>query len=134
MSYHLSLSSNRNISSSLAGAGAPAFTTGAVRLDLARFRKNARISLEDIAQETKISLRFLRAIEAEQFDQLPGGIFNTSYLRQYAAAVGYDEAELLEHYNQRMNPQDNAGAARRKPNDNQGFWDRWLKIPAEVRR
>jgi cytoskeleton protein RodZ len=67
-------------------------------LDLIRFRKNAGVSLEQIAQETKISLHFLRAIEAEEFDKLPGGIFSTSYLRQYSAAIGYDEAELLAHY------------------------------------
>jgi cytoskeletal protein RodZ len=73
-------------------------------LDLARYRKQAGVSLEDIASETKISMRFLRAIEEEQFDKLPGGIFNTSYLRQYAAAIGYDESELLVHYHRATNP------------------------------
>ena len=60
--------------------------------------------MEQIVQSTKISSRFLQAIEDEQFDQLPGGIFSTSYLRQYAAAIGYDEDALMAFYNQKMNP------------------------------
>src|SRR3982074_2086278 len=85
------------------GAPAPPCNACARPLDLSRFRNSAGISLEQIASGTKISLRFLRAIEAEEFDQLPGGIFNTSYLRQYAAAIGYDEADLLAHYELKMN-------------------------------
>src|ERR1700761_9138636 len=75
-----------------------------LELDLARFRKRAGITLDDIAQGTKISSRFLRAIEDEQFELLPGGIFSTSYLRQYAAAVGYDEEALLAYYVRKTNP------------------------------
>jgi cytoskeletal protein RodZ len=47
---------------------------------------------------TRIGLHFLCAIEADEFAKLPGGLYNTSYIRQYARAVGYDEAELLQHY------------------------------------
>ena len=75
-----------------------------LELDLPRFRKRAGVSLEQIAQSTKISSRFLQAIEGEQFEQLPGGIFSTSYLRQYAEAIGYDEDALVAYYNQKMNP------------------------------
>lgn len=62
------------------------------------------LSLEQIAETTKISIRFLRAIEAEDFKELPGGIFSTSYLKQYAAAVKFDEAKLLSYYEREMNP------------------------------
>jgi cytoskeletal protein RodZ len=104
------------------------------RLDLARVRKRAGISLEDIAEATKISLRFLRAIEEEDFKKLPGGIFSTSYLRQYATAIGYDEAELLAHYDLRMNPPATGVKAPQDANGSQGFLYRWLKIPAEAQR
>jgi cytoskeletal protein RodZ len=104
--------------------------TNVPKLDLARSRKQEGISLEDIADQTKISLRFLQAIENEEFDKLPGGIFSTSYLRQYASAIGYDEAELLAHYNHKMNP--SAGVNGRK--DSNGLLDRWLKVPAEAQR
>ena len=73
-------------------------------LALDRSRKLACISLEEIATSTKISLRFLKAIEAGEYEKLPGGIFTTSYLRQYAAATGFDEGVLLEHYQQTFNP------------------------------
>jgi cytoskeletal protein RodZ len=43
-------------------------------------------------------VRYLEAIEGSQFDQLPGGLFNTSYIRQYARAIDYDEWELLASY------------------------------------
>ncbi len=67
-------------------------------LGLENLRASRGVSLEDIADKTKISMRFLRAIEEEEFGKLPGGIFATSYLRQYAAAVGYDEADLISYY------------------------------------
>ena len=53
---------------------------------------------------TRIRLHFLRAIDAEEFAELPGGIYNTSYIRQYAQAIGYDEAELLQHYHRCLTP------------------------------
>jgi len=65
---------------------------------LGQHRSRSGISLEQIAEETKISIRFLRAIEAERFEELPGGIFARSYIRQYAAAIGFDEEELLRRY------------------------------------
>jgi cytoskeletal protein RodZ len=40
----------------------------------------------------------LRALEEGEFDSLPGGIYNISYLRQYARAVGADESTLVELY------------------------------------
>jgi cytoskeletal protein RodZ len=115
--------------------GAPALNSSVVRrLDLARFRKKAGVSLDDIAEETKISLRFLRAIEEEEFEKLPGGIFSTSYLRQYAAAIGYDEAGLLAYYNRKMNPPASGSNKRADASGTQSFLDRWLKVPAEAQR
>jgi cytoskeletal protein RodZ len=114
---------------------APAhFSTSDRRLDLARVRKRAGVSLEDIAEQTKISLRFLQAIEEEEFKKLPGGIFSTSYLRQYATAIGYDEAELLAHYDLKMNPPPASATGRLDASGNQRFLERWLKIPAEAQR
>ena len=52
-------------------------------LGLATIRKNRGISLNQIAESTKISVRSLEAIERGDFRKLPGGIYNTSYIRQY---------------------------------------------------
>jgi cytoskeletal protein RodZ len=113
------------------GAPSPPCSACSRPLGLSRLRDRAGISLEAIAAGTKISLRFLRAIEAEEFEQLPGGIFNTSYLRQYAAAIGYDQGHLLAHYELKMNiaptpeaPQPESGSRR--------FLDRWFGIPAQA--
>jgi len=58
--------------------------------------------LKQISDATKISVRFLQAIESEQFDELPGGIFSTSYIRQYAREAGVEESRILAVYNGRM--------------------------------
>lgn len=72
------------------------------KLNLAKARERRGISLKQISESTKISVRFLQAIESEDFDQLPGGIFSTSYIRQYAQEIGLEEARVLAVYNGRM--------------------------------
>ena len=67
-------------------------------IQAAAFRKKCRISLDEVAEKTKLSVRILQAIEAGEFTKLPGGIYNTSYLRQYARAIRFDEDEVLACY------------------------------------
>jgi cytoskeletal protein RodZ len=67
-------------------------------LGLASIRRNRGLSLEQISQSTKITVRALQAIEEGEFKKLPGGIYNTSYIRQYARAIEFDESELLAYY------------------------------------
>ena len=106
-----------------------------LELDLPRFRKKAGVSLDQIAQSTKISSRFLTAIESERFDQLPGGIFSTSYLRQYALAIGYDEHALVAYYNQKMNPVVVPVAkGPQSETTTRGLLDRWLGTAAQAPR
>ena len=71
-------------------------------LGLATIRRNRGISLEQIAESTKINIRSLRAIENGDFKKLPGGIYDTSYIRQYAKAIDFDEAALLAFYRVRI--------------------------------
>ncbi|MBZ5622052.1 MAG: helix-turn-helix domain-containing protein [Acidobacteriia bacterium] len=66
--------------------------------DLENLRRTKGLSLVKIAQNTKIGVRYLEAIERGQFAKLPGGLYDISYIRQYAQAVECDEAALLEHY------------------------------------
>lgn len=61
-------------------------------------RRERGITLDHIANSTKISVRCLKAIEDGEFAKLPGGIYNTSYIRQYARAIDVDECELVEVY------------------------------------
>jgi len=66
--------------------------------NLAALRHQKGISLHHIAEATKIGLRYLEAIECGQFGKLPGGIYNISYIRQYAQAIDVSEAEILDCY------------------------------------
>jgi hypothetical protein len=67
-------------------------------LGLSTIRRNRGITLEQIANATKISVRLLAAIEQGEFSKLPGGIYDTSYIRQYARAIDYDESAILAAY------------------------------------
>ncbi|HUP02712.1 MAG TPA: helix-turn-helix domain-containing protein [Bryobacteraceae bacterium] len=67
-------------------------------LGLAAIRRNRGISLRQIAESTKIGIRALEAIEQGEFRKLPGGIYTTSYIRQYARAIDYDESVILAVY------------------------------------
>jgi cytoskeletal protein RodZ len=84
-------------------------------LNLAVVRQKKGVNLRAISDSTKISLRFLEAIEAERFDQLPGGVFTTSYLRQYAEGVGIPPEELLSYYRWRMGLDSDAADGNESP-------------------
>jgi cytoskeletal protein RodZ len=75
-------------------------------LGLPKIRRNRGISLEQISQSTKISVRCLEAIEQGDFGKLPGGIYNTSYIKQYARAIDYDESALLAVYQRAVSAAD----------------------------
>src|ERR1041384_7846429 len=85
-------------------------------LGLSTIRRNRGISLQQIAESTKISIRSLEAIEQGEFGKLPGGIYNTSYIRQYARAIDYDESALLAVYHRQMNNE--SGASRNQDGKN----------------
>ena len=65
---------------------------------LKREREMRAITLEEIAEATKIGTRSLRALEEEHFDQLPGGIFNKGFVRAYAKFLGIDEEQAVADY------------------------------------
>lgn len=64
-----------------------------------RLAREARgIALREISEQTRISIRYLEAIEADDYKRLPGGIFNRSFIRAYAKFVGVEENSALEDY------------------------------------
>jgi len=70
---------------------------------LRREREMRGVSLDQIVATTKIGRRLLLALEEEQFDLLPGGIFNKSYVKAYAKCVGMNEDEAVAEYMQAAN-------------------------------
>src|SRR5689334_14673849 len=65
---------------------------------LRRQREMREISLRDIADRTKISLRYLEAMEEDRFDLLPAPLFAKGFLREYARYVGLSPDEVVNHY------------------------------------
>ena len=65
-------------------------------------REERGIPLREISDETRISIRYLEAIEADDFKRLPGGIFNRSFVKAYARCIGYDEKKAVEAYSRSL--------------------------------
>src|SRR5262245_48810595 len=65
---------------------------------LRRQRELREISLRDVAERTKISLRYLEAMEDDRFDLLPAPVFAKGFLREYARYIGLSPDEVVNHY------------------------------------
>ena len=76
------------------------------RLNLPEMRRRRGISLQTIIDRTKIASLYLRAIESEQFQVLPGRIYSVNYIRQYAEAIDYDADTILSLYREKMRGSD----------------------------
>jgi cytoskeleton protein RodZ len=79
---------------------------------LRRQREMREISLRDIADRTKISLRYLEAMEADRFDLLPAPIFAKGFLREYARYVGLSPDDVVNHYLSVNHPEELEAASR----------------------
>ncbi len=67
-------------------------------------RMRARIDVSEIESTTKIRAKYLRALENEEWDLLPGPTFVKSFLRTYADALGLDGKALVEEYRKSAEP------------------------------
>ncbi|MGB7284409.1 MAG: RodZ domain-containing protein [Candidatus Acidiferrum sp.] len=65
---------------------------------LKREREMREVSLKEVTAATRIGSRFLEALENEQWEKLPGGIFNRGFVRAIARYLGLDEENLLAEY------------------------------------
>jgi cytoskeletal protein RodZ len=65
---------------------------------LKRERELRGVTLEEIAEATKIGTRSLKALEDEHFEQLPGGIFNKGFVKAYAKFLGLDEEQAVADF------------------------------------
>src|SRR3954454_6650309 len=61
-------------------------------------RMRARIDISELEAETKIRAKYLRALENEEWDLLPGPTYVKSFLRSYAESLGLDGRLLVEEY------------------------------------
>jgi cytoskeletal protein RodZ len=66
--------------------------------NLRREREMRGVELREIADATKISFRFLQAIENDRADILPGGMFPQAFVRQYARYLGLDADKVVADF------------------------------------
>jgi cytoskeleton protein RodZ len=106
-------------------------------------RERRGISLETMCALTKLSLRQLLDLEAENYDQLPGGVFRKGFVRSYLGAIGLDEPSWIERFEASYRASGLASADEidwasfaenvrngRAPRQNSGARGRWLGVVA----
>jgi cytoskeleton protein RodZ len=92
---------------------------------LRRQREAREISLRDIAERTKIGIRYLEALEEERFDILPAPVFTKGFLREYASYVGLSADEAINNYLVALGGQETTGEneiTRAKSRSSSGRW------------
>ena len=98
-------------------------------------RNRRKVDLSEVEAATKIRTRFLRAMENEEWDVLPGGAYTRSFIRTYASYLGLDGERLAEEYRRasgepqpgergapRAEPVVASGSHRRGPGLSRGAW------------
>jgi cytoskeleton protein RodZ len=64
-------------------------------------RMHLRIDINEVEVRTKIRAKYLRAMENEEWDLLPGDVYVRSFLRTYGDFLGLDSRELVDDYRRR---------------------------------
>lgn len=78
---------------------------------LKREREMREVTVEELTKGTRIGPRFLDALENEQWDKLPGGVFGRGFVRSIARYLGLDEESLLSEYDLARGEQNHAAPA-----------------------
>ncbi len=88
-----------------AESSAPSVRAGPGRM-LAQLRAERKLSVADVAQRLKYGARQIEALEAEEFDKLPGATFVRGMVRGYAKLLDTDPQPLLDELDQRYVPEE----------------------------
>jgi helix-turn-helix protein len=67
-------------------------------------RNRRKVELSEVEAATRIRFRYLRAIEDEEWDVLPGGVYTRGFIRTYAAFLGLDGDRLVSDYRESVEP------------------------------
>src|SRR4030081_2160107 len=70
-------------------------------------RIRARIDISEVEARTKIRAKYLRAIENEEWDLLPGPVYAKSFLRTYGDFLGLDSRMLVDEFKGRYESREN---------------------------
>jgi cytoskeleton protein RodZ len=95
---------------------------------LKRERELREVTLEEVSKATRISARFLEALEGEDWAKLPGGVFGRGFVRTIARYLGLSEESLLAEYD--LARGENAVPAQPKPEDRIPSPPKWIPAVA----
>jgi cytoskeletal protein RodZ len=95
---------------------------------LKREREMREVSMEELTKATRISTRFLLALENEDWEKLPGGVFGHGFVRTIARYLGLDEESLLGEYDMARGGQ--ALAEPAKPEERIPSPPKWVPVAA----
>lgn len=88
---------------------------------LRQAREARGLTLQQVEEETKIRLRYLVALEEENFALLPGRFFAKSFLRTYARYLGLDAEALVARFEDLYPPEKEEAAAPVLPSSQRGI-------------
>lgn len=69
---------------------------------LKQAREARGLTIQQIAEATHIGGRFLQAIESDNYEILPGGVFNRAFVRKFAGQVGFDQEQAVRLYDEQL--------------------------------
>ena len=93
---------------------------------LKRERELREVSLDELSKATRISNRFLQALENEDWGKLPGGVFGHGFVRSIARYLGLSEEALLGEYD--LARAEKLPAAAPKPQEPIPSFPKWIPV------
>jgi len=93
---------------------------------LKRERELREVTQQEITSATRIGSHFLQALENEDWEKLPGGVFNRGFVRSIARYLGLDEEALLAEYDLAHGAQ--VAPPGERPEDRIPSLPRWLPL------
>ena len=97
---------------------------------LKRERELREVTIKEIASATRIAAKFLQALENEEWEKLPGGVFGRGFVRSVARYLGLSEENLLSDYDQARG--EAFTPATQKPEERIPSPPRWIPAIAVV--
>ena len=97
---------------------------------LKRERELREVTIKEIASATRIAAKFLQALENEEWEKLPGGVFGRGFVRSVARYLGLSEENLLSDYDQARG--EASTPATQKPEERIPSPPKWIPAIAMV--
>ena len=97
---------------------------------LKRERELREVTIKEIASATRIAVKFLQALENEEWEKLPGGVFGRGFVRSVARYLGLSEENLLSDYDQARG--EASTPATQKPEERIPSPPKWIPAIAVV--